>query len=291
MNNEDPGIPTPVVTLKPVARLLRAVPSQEPWDDFSSTSSTLDSYADWVSKGFPAGAKILVCVEDVVLDSSLQVRKQTSQSTVKRYAESMGEGCTFPPVTLASVDGVLLLLDGWHRIAAKQSLGENSTEAVVTQMTYDEARWAAAKANLEHGLPLAASEVVNVFHVFIEAREYRRGYTWLSYREIGTLLGKSHTTIRYWMEKYYPRLFKKYQARATNKDQAKAWDGTPGRKAEAVTPAFSEVVQEVQVSMGNARNIAGALDENTRGVLIESLRNTLRDLESLPYALPIEPDF
>ena len=264
---------------------------RDPWDDFSFTPNDLDSYTEWLAKGSPAGAVIAVRIDDVVLDPSMQVRKQTSQATVKKYAESMGEGCVLPPVTLASVDGVLVLVDGWHRVAAKKSLGEQSMEAVVTEMTYDEARWAAAKANLEHGLPLAKQEVVEVFHVFIEARRYREGYTWLSYRDIGKQLGKSHTTIRYWMEKYHPRLFKKYQERATSKDQIKVWDGTPAKKSDPESPAFSEVVQAVQVSMGNARNIAGALDEETRGELIEALRSILRDLESLPYTLPSPPEF
>jgi len=66
----------------------------------------------------------------------------------------MQAGAEFPPVTLAHIDGSLYLVDGWHRVAAAITNNQHLVWADISEMTFNEARWYAAKANTEHGLQL-----------------------------------------------------------------------------------------------------------------------------------------
>lgn len=291
MNNKiEQGTNTPVA---PVARLLRAIAPEDNYDAFSSPRSGLDGYKNWVAKGSPAGGLIEVPVDAVVLDETMQIRKRTIPNTVENYAASIKAGSPFPPITLACIEGVLVLVDGWHRFYARKSLGEAKVRAFVSVMSYEEARQASALANLANGVPLRPSEVKDAFHTFMQTYGYRVGYSWLSYREIAKKFGVHYTTIRNWMKKDYPRLFKRYQQDEV-KGEYKDWDGVPGVPGKRPSPTDSlalEVIKQVQVAMVNTKNIGENLTPDTRGRLIETLRDALQELEKYTYALPSEPDF
>ena len=255
------------------------------WNDFDT-----DTYACWVGKGSPDNAVIAVPIADIVLDKSLQVRKKTYPSTVRKYADAMEAGKEFPAIRVACIDGILVLVDGWHRIGAKASLGKGTVAAIVSHMTYEEAKWAAAQANLDCGLPLNAGEVREAFHAFMEAKMYRKGHTWLSYRDIAAQLGKPHTTIRNWIKKYHPRIFKRYQLL----DPTKGYSGNPDADHfnEAIPDEpFAEVIQQAHTALDNTQNISKSLRPETRGIIIEKMRETLQKLEMHPYQLPQPCDF
>lgn len=60
-----------------------------------------------------------------------------------------------------------------------------------------------------HGVQLKASEYRNVLKAFIKAGRHRGAHgTLMSYRDIGEVIGKGHTTIRGWIEKDFPKLFR-----------------------------------------------------------------------------------
>lgn len=287
MKNEQ-GTNTPVV---PVARLLRAVEPEDTFDDFSSNSSGysgLDSYADWIAKGSPVGALIEVPMDAVVLDEAMQIRKKTEPNIVQKYADAIESGSQFPPITLACIEGSLVLVDGWHRFYARQSLREAKVVAFVTAMSYEEALCTSALANLANGVPLKRGEVKDAFHSFMQNYGYRQGHKYLSYREIAQKFGVHYTTIRNWVKKDYPRIFKRYQQDEVKGDY-KDWDGVPGSPGKRPSKADSlalEVVKQAQTAMKNTTNMRDRLCPDTRGVLIEALRETLQELEKLPYFLP-----
>lgn len=89
----------------------------------------------------------------IAMDESLQVRKKLDLATVKRYAAAMEVHAEFPPVLLGRIGDGLLLVDGWHRVSAARMAGREEIDAIITTMTHEEAVWAAAGANLKHGLP------------------------------------------------------------------------------------------------------------------------------------------
>lgn len=243
-------------------------------------------FDEWLTKGSPQGQQVEVPLSCIVKDPELQVRKRNSLPTMKKYAESMDAGCVFPPVQLAAVDGVLVLLDGWHRVGAKEILDEDSVVAVVSPMTYDEAKWAAAKANLQHGLSLTDTEVLDAFRAFVEAKAYRTGHTWLSYRQIAQEFGRAPATIRTWMQRHFPKIFKKYQDRASNKGVKEEWSGASSRKKKEANSLAKKVIQEAQVAMSNARKLGKTLAPEALGNLIEALQDTVEALKKLPHTKP-----
>src|SRR5690606_14857996 len=123
-------------------------------------------------------------------DPELQVRRRVDPATVQKYATVLTSGNEMPPISVGVVDGVPLVLDGWHRLAAREQIGLHDVEATVQRCSRREAFWLAAQANLRHGLPLKPSEQRAVFRAFIRARKHRKPNGGLmSYREITRELG------------------------------------------------------------------------------------------------------
>jgi len=116
--------------------------------------------------------------------------------------EVLKAGNEMPPIRVAIVNDAPVLIDGWHRVAAMEQLNYRDAEAIVQQATEKEAFWLAAKANLEHGLPLRKSEMRGVFRAYVKARQHLKSHTeYKSYREMQKDLSIPHTTIRNWMIK------------------------------------------------------------------------------------------
>jgi hypothetical protein len=115
-----------------------------------------------------------VPIARLIVDPTLQVRKQLNRETVRRYAEVLSQSenpeWRFPPVEVAIVGGAWYLTDGFHRIEAARvaGLAEIGAEARPAA-SIEEARWRAAVANLRHGLPLRKAEVREAFRRFVRA--------------------------------------------------------------------------------------------------------------------------
>jgi hypothetical protein len=172
-----------------------------------------------------------------------QIRGKLCQATVNRYAAAIKAGQQLPPLSVALVDGVPCLVDGYHRAAALELLGNTSAEAVVTTTTKPDARWMGAKANMQHGLPLKSKALREVFRVFIQTGQHRKGRGKLaSYREIGQEIGRSHVTIRNWMAQDFPGLFKEYGQELSN---GKGEDAMPEKEQPPADakPALERLAQ------------------------------------------------
>ncbi len=194
----------------------------------------------------------------------MQVRAKTDPGTVKRYAQAMRVGAEFPPVEAVELDGVLVLVDGFHRIAAMESIGLTEVSANITPVaSLEEARWLAARANLLHGLPLKAGERRGVFRAYMHARQHRRGGqkgALKSYREIaGDIGGASYNTVRNWMLADFPRVFRAMGGQ----------DGAgPGELTEADTPG-QRFAKEVHNALDKAlAALPGVADPVARGRLL-----------------------
>jgi hypothetical protein len=147
----------------------------------------------------------------IVIDERFQFRP-LERSWIKRYTAVYRSGRTMPPVTVANLNGAFILTDGWHRIAALESLGKEEVRAVVVPANSEkDVHWLAAQANLEHGKPLKSREYREVFRAFIHARKHRNeDKSFKSYREIAAEIGgaRGHTTIRNWMQADFPSVFR-----------------------------------------------------------------------------------
>ena len=220
-----------------------------------------------------------VPVSEIVRQPDLQVRKKLDRATCNSYAQQLRNGGRMPPVVLADVGGALLLVDGWHRLAAMERCGLTEIDAeIVTCPDLREAGWLAAEANLRHGLPLKPSEMRPVFRAYIKAQKHvlQRGRhgrirKMQSYRDIASALGGrvSFGAVRNWMRQDFPATFAAMGAG----DSSGAPGGLRGEGPEAA------LAREVSRSLDQAVSASrGISDPNKRGALVARAEGALEDI-------------
>jgi len=91
-------------------------------------------------------------IDSIVVDDSFQCRLRQNDDVIDDYAEAYRNGSTLPPVLVFDTPNGLLLVDGFHRIQAARRAGLDDVPCEIRRGTFEEARWAAAGANLHHGL-------------------------------------------------------------------------------------------------------------------------------------------
>ena len=163
-------------------------------------------------------------IDALALNPHLQFRASLNPQQVERLAGAYDAGAEVPPIEVALVNGVPMVVDGWHRVAAAKRLGWRSVPGKVATMTWEEALLAAALANLGHGLRLKASEEKKAqrtaLSLYLRMKRHLSGKGKVkSFREIGADLGGiPHTTVRNWIIKNHPQVARKH------------WglEGTPG---------------------------------------------------------------
>lgn len=222
----------------------------------------------------------MVAITDLVRDPDYQVRGRLDDATISRYANALAEGCNMPPIRVADVEGSLIVVDGWHRLAAYDRLGTWTVDAIITEATAGEAGWMAAVANLTHGLPLSNAEIRRAFQALIKARQHiakptqgamMRG-TLLSYRDLAQLLGGlvRHTTIRGWMMKDFPGI-----ARRMGGEDA-AYLPREARRDDEKAP-FNAIMAAVANVVSNAGQVR---DPHRRWDMIEALQGALEQVRA-----------
>ena len=172
-------------------------------------------------RGTEGGLKVhRVPVAAITADASFQVRAKIDGGKVHEYATAMRAGAAFPPLRLARINGALFLIDGWHRLEAhkrralltKDREERRSLEAIpatIEEMSEKDARFAAATANLKHGLPMKLREKRKVFSLYMRQQRYWNAVGQpKSTRKIAEELGgiAAHTTIWTWIKRCYPRV-------------------------------------------------------------------------------------
>ncbi len=226
-----------------------------------------------------------VKIADIAFRDAWQVRNKINETTVNSYKAIYKNGGEMPPVELALIDGALHLVDGWHRVAALRLLGITEVDANVTQMAIGEARWAAARANLSHGLPLKPKEMRNVFRAYISSRQhYKANGRIKSYRDMEAELSNrvSYRTLNRWMEIDHPRLAKEMSKQHGGEEKGHFHDGRPPE------PDFITTLQAAVASLDNALAEARSLRPDERRELLRHFRSSLTRLEKLPQWSPDE---
>ena len=222
-----------------------------------------------------------VQIKDIIADPSFQARFKLDRGQIKRYATVYrSEKHTMPPIELADVEGVLYLVDGWHRLEAQKGInGTNETvKAVVHHMNISEARWRSALSNLSHGLPLKPKEIRNVFKIYIKTRKHRKADgTLKSYREIASDLEGivAYTTIRNWMKADFPKLFSKYSGESSGA----SLDGP--KEVDTVEENLKKAADDALATLSTAYK--GLKDLGSKGVLVELTERVLREMKAMPY--------
>lgn len=220
----------------------------------------------------------------VVVDSTFQIRKgRLNSAQVKRYADAMKTGQRFPAIKAMKVKGRLVLVDGFHRLAAAKYAGclEALDVVVVGEGSAAEALWLAFEANRQHGLPLKTRELRDGFRAYVRARKNQTADGKLkSYRDISKDLGVGHTTIRGWMQRFFPGVFR----RMSNPNDGPVTPGEGGilfPKMDAVPMSAVEFVDQARVVAASHAD-----DPEANWHLAERLEDFLRELRQRPVGRP-----
>lgn len=122
---------------------------------------------------------------------------------VTKYAYDMRRGDGFPAITVASVDGRLYVLDGFHRVEAALQAGIADLNAKIAKLSEQAAIREAIKANAHHGLNLNRKDKQNIFRIYLERGDHlRRDGVPKSLRQMRRDLEYivTHGTIRNWLK-------------------------------------------------------------------------------------------
>jgi hypothetical protein len=210
-------------------------------------------------------------ISAIARDDRFQVRRKMLPQTVETYRQVYRSGKAMPPVKVALIEGVFVLIDGWHRVAALEQNGEQMVEADVAEMSREEARWQAAKANTEHGQPLTRAERREVFRVYVRTKQHhgKRKGQFKSYRDMGVELGHPHTTVRTWMMKDFPRIAQKIGG-----NEGMGAGGLPDfPESDHATGATSDALKQL------VEAFQGTSDPCERGAIIGMIETALAQMK------------
>jgi hypothetical protein len=223
-----------------------------------------------------AGERVTVQLADLVLNEEFQIRLgKLRGGAVREYAKVYKAGGKMTPVKVAKLEGVMVLLDGWHRVAARKSLGLTDVKAEMVTTTRKEARWIAALANRGHGLQLTPKERREVFKAFVNADQHKHNSGRLkSYREIGAEIGRHHTTVRVWMRDHFPALARQY----AKDEEEPAYPG--GLMDKPVRTIGDDLRDHIETSIALAQ---GEISWEVRKELSKMIRVLSRSVKSGPW--------
>jgi hypothetical protein len=143
------------------------------------------------SDGVLLAADVLVTLDDITRDETLQPRDGLKESHVRSIQDALEAGVEMPPVILYQIGNTILMVDGWHRDAAHQRMGKGKIRADIYQGDRDDAQAHAGAANIGDKLGLTASERKGVLLILLRSPKYSRR----SARELGRMAGVSHVTV------------------------------------------------------------------------------------------------
>jgi len=107
----------------------------------------------------------IVKIGDLIFDGNLYPRMKVGWLTAYQYAQAMKAGSVFPPILVGKYERKLYVVDGWHRVKAKEILGEEFIQATIKEYTSERDIFLdAIKANVAHGRPLSVQEKVRLIN-------------------------------------------------------------------------------------------------------------------------------
>jgi Predicted transcriptional regulators len=230
---------------------------------------------------------IVVPVTDLVLNDAYQVRDGLDKSAVRRYADAMKSGQEFPPITVSLVNGVPVVVDGWHRTTAAKQIGRATLPAHLIEADEKELAWLGVEANRAHGVPLKRSEARSIFKAYVRAGRHKKSKNRVkSSREIAEDLHgmKSHATILEWMRQDFPSV---YRQMSRGEDEPRFEGGLHEVKPEE---RFYEAAETALATL--MANIRGVKDPAKRGQIIADLEKALQEIkQDKPWEpVPVDDD-
>lgn len=223
----------------------------------------------------------VVDIEELVRDPRLQPRLRLNDGTIHQYGVMLANGSPMPPVKAMRVEDLVYLTDGWHRTLGAERRNLHLILADVSAGTFEDAQWAAASANLLHGLPLSRKEIrLRVFPAYMAARRYRNGREIKSCRTIALELGGgiSHTTVLNWMKERHPKVYARMQRNGEGLEER------GGKGQDWPSPAAWPSGEEESVRVA-WQTVAALLPRLATSLQRAYIRDMRRDLENWELGL------
>jgi len=136
-------------------------------------------------------------INAIRLDGGTQPRAVLDFDAVEDYAEAMGAGAKFPPVTVFYDGSEYWLADGFHRVKAAYAAGFDTINCELHQGTLEDAQWYSFSANRANGLRRTNTDkqrAVKSALVHVKSRE-------LSDHQIARHVGIDVKTVGNWRER------------------------------------------------------------------------------------------
>jgi len=228
-----------------------------------------------------------VALEDIHVSFPNRGRLATNLKTIKQYATAYKTNPNLmAPIDIMESGEGFTLIDGYHRLEAMKSAGLGFASARVYEpMRTAYVGFMAAHRNAKHGLQLTPKERREVyFGNYMRAGLYKIGKNdFKSYREIAEDLNgiASYVTIRAWMEKDFPKIFK-----AMMKDNDLPTYETPEgiSMAESIRQNVEEALKVIKAAY------MATPTEKTKSELLERLEAFKGELEGRPKAFAMSED-
>lgn len=102
-----------------------------------------------------------IAIGDIVASAAYQMREKLCQTTVAEYAELITAEDPWPfatPLTAYKIGKEIILVDGFHRLAAAKQIDQEAVLCEVIDGTRTDALKAALSANITHGLRRSNSD-------------------------------------------------------------------------------------------------------------------------------------
>ena len=138
-----------------------------------------------------------ILITSIRLDGGTQPRAALDFNAVEDYAEAMGAGATFPPVTVFYDGTDYWLADGFHRVKAAYAAGHDTIACEVHQGTVNDAQWCSFSANRTNGLRRTNQDKQRA----VKAALAHAKSCGLSDQEIAKHVGVDAKTVGNWREK------------------------------------------------------------------------------------------
>jgi len=101
-----------------------------------------------------------VKIRDLVFEWSFYPRKEVDQATVENYARALEAGAVFPPIKVGLYQGKKIVVDGFHRVAARQRFLMESIDAAILPFETEAELFAeAVRLNSGHGKGFTEAEL------------------------------------------------------------------------------------------------------------------------------------
>jgi hypothetical protein len=145
--------------------------------------------------GRPQKTRMVPIADIILLPKTMRPRVAESADQVSRYKTDMENGDAFPPISLykgpagelaglgltpsgaladIEKDDVLVLSDGYHRLAAVRALQRPQILATVESGSWRDAQWAALGCNHAHGLHVTNADKRKIVGLILDDTEWSR---------------------------------------------------------------------------------------------------------------------